>query len=71
MSTVITDRELQFLVHRARAVFEARDPTFREDLRRAQADSWVRGEMSLSASVGKRYADGGVVYEDYAGYCLD
>lgn len=68
---MITDQELQFLVHRARAVFEVRDPTFREDLRRAQAESWVRGETSLSASVGKRYVDGGVVYEDHASYCLD
>lgn len=68
---MIIDQELQLLVHRARAVFEARDPTFREDLRRAQAESWVRGEASLFASVGKRYVDGGVVYEDYASYCLD
>ena len=67
----MTSEEFQTLVRRATAAFEALTPEQQEDHLRAQRESWVRGEMALSELVKKRYADDGVVYEDYASYCFD
>lgn len=67
----MTTEQFQQLVREANAAFEALGPERQDAVRREQRGSWVRGEMALSKLVEKRRQNGGVVYEDYASYCLD
>jgi hypothetical protein len=64
----MTDLEIKEFCER---YWASRTPEERRVVLDAQRESWARGEMALSALVKKRYVDGGVVYEDYASYCLD
>lgn len=69
----MTDEELRALVKASIDRFNALTPEQQQANRNAQRDSWVRGEMAMSAMV-KKHTDpktGAVVYEDYASYCFD
>ncbi len=71
----ISDRpELTALIKESVAKFEAMPLEEQEALRRAQRESWVRGEMALGKLVdGKRHVmpDGSIRYDDYEAYCFD
>lgn len=69
----MTQDEFIALVKAANDRFNALTPEQQQAYRNAQRDSWVRGEMALSALV-KKHRDpktGAIVYDDYASYCFD
>lgn len=66
--------ELAELIRKSIAIVAAMSPEEREAMRKAQRESWVRGEMGLAeAARGKKHVmpDGSIHYDDYEAYCCD
>ena len=62
--------DLQDLIRKACAAFDALPPHEQAEIRRQQRQSWVRGEMALEKPKYK-WVDGVQVYDSYEDYCND
>jgi hypothetical protein len=64
----MSETELKDLLAKAQARFDALTPAEQEAERKAQAESFVRGEMGWPKPR-YRYENGVKVYESYEDYC--
>lgn len=60
--------ELEALIAKAKAQYEAMTPEEREAMHKAQRESWVRAELSWPKPK-SHYENGVKVYESYSDYC--
>lgn len=61
---------LDELLKKAKAAYDAMTPEEREEMHRIQRESWVRAEMSWPKPKYK-WVNGTKVYESFSDYCND
>ena len=64
----MTDQELESLIARAKAQYDAMTPEEREAMHKEQRESFVHGELGWPKPKFK-WVDGVKVYESYEDYC--
>lgn len=68
----MTEEEFAELVHKSKEALAKMTPAEIEAMRKAQAESFVRGEMAFAKDVRKTVSpDGSITYADYESYCND